>query len=195
MDEPAQWSRHAQRKHPRFRLGAGAAVLIIMVSLAASVVVTMFGTDTAHSSRLPTPSASAAPKRIYVHVLGEVSSPDLYELDSGSRVADAISAAGGLTDDADPAAVNLARVLNDGEQIDVPAVGDEKEETPDGDKVSINQASADDLEALPQIGPSLAQRIIAWRDENGPFQTIDDLKNVSGIGDKTLAMFRDLISL
>lgn len=195
MEEPAQWARHAQRKHPRFRLGAGAAVLIIMAALAASVVVTMFRTETAHSSRLPTPSASAAaPEQIYVHVLGEVVSPGLYQLDPGSRVADAVDAADGLKDEADPTAVNLARVLNDGEQIDVPAVGEEKQ-SGDSDKVSINQASAGELEALPQIGPSLAQRIIAWREEHGPFQDIDDLKEVSGIGDKTLGMFRDLITL
>lgn len=166
-----------------------------MAALAASVVVTMFRTETAHSSRLPTPSASAAaPEQIYVHVLGEVVSPGLYQLDPGSRVADAVDAADGLKDEADPTAVNLARVLNDGEQIDVPAVGEEKQ-SGDSDKVSINQASAGELEALPQIGPSLAQRIIAWREEHGPFQDIDDLKEVSGIGDKTLGMFRDLITL
>lgn len=131
---------------------------------------------------------------LYVHVLGEVAKPGLYVLDLDARLVDAIAAAGGTTDAADLAAVNLARALTDGEQIVVPAVG-VAAATPGGPaadgKIDLNTADQAALETLPRIGPAMAQRIIAWREENGRFQSVDDLLAVPGIGEKMLESLRD----
>ena len=133
---------------------------------------------------------------LFVHVSGEVANPGLVELPSGSRVANAIQAAGGLTGEADPVSVNLARPLTDGEQIIVAAkFGGEGAETQVGDQpattrgmqsglVNVNTADASQLATLPGIGEALASRIVADRQVNGPFSSIEDVKRVSGIGDK-----------
>lgn len=133
---------------------------------------------------------------LYVHVLGEVGHPGLYELDAGARVVDALAAAGGTTDAADLAAINLARLLTDGEQLRVPSVEEraaEDEGNADDGLIDLNTADQAALETLPRIGPALAQRIIAWRDEHGRFASVDDLLAVSGIGEKMLAGMRDLV--
>lgn len=135
---------------------------------------------------------------LYVHVLGEVTAPGLYILDADARLVDALAAAGGTLDTADLRAVNLARQLSDGEQIIVPALGDEPESGAgssgggvgaDG-LIDLNSADQAALETLPRIGPALAQRIIEWREENGRFRSVDDLLAVSGIGEKLLAGVR-----
>ena len=134
---------------------------------------------------------------LYVHVLGSVERPGLYVLDLDARVVDAVAAAGGTTTDADLSVVNLARVIEDGEQIVVPAVGATSDAPgggappPGDDRVDLNTADQSALEALPRIGPALAERIIAWREENGRFASIDDLLAVPGIGEKLLAGLRD----
>jgi competence protein ComEA len=134
---------------------------------------------------------------IFVHILGAVTRPGLYQLREGDRVVDAVAAAGGFTDGADDAQVNLARFLSDGEQITVPLIG----ATPAGPagtsngKVNINTADATALETLPRVGPAMAARIIAWRDANGRFTTVDDLRSVSGIGDRTFDALKDLITV
>ncbi len=132
---------------------------------------------------------------LYVHVLGAVATPGLYVLDPGARLVDALAAAGGTTDAADLAAVNLARVLEDGEQITVPTVGagpDASGVASSGDdRIDLNSADQAALETLPRIGPALAARIIAWREENGRFRSVDDLLAVPGIGEKLLAGIRD----
>jgi competence protein ComEA len=107
---------------------------------------------------------------------------------------DAVAAAGGTTDDADLTAINLARVLADGEQIIVPVIGAAAETggtTPGDDRVDLNTADQAALESLPRIGPALAERIITWREENGRFASVDDLLAVPGIGEKLLAGIRD----
>lgn len=137
---------------------------------------------------------------IVVHVAGEVARPGLVRLTPGSRVADAIAAAGGATADAQLAAINLAGTLADGVQVVVPGVG------PDGavqaagtagavddGRVRVNQADASALDALPGVGPVLAERIVSHRDLNGPFQAIEDLLDVPGIGESKLAAMRDAI--
>jgi competence protein ComEA len=133
---------------------------------------------------------------IFVHVLGEVARPGLYELREGDRVVDAVAAAGGMTDAADPAGVNLARLLSDGEQLAVPAVGEVVASAPgivaDG-RVDLNTADAAALDTLPRIGPAMAQRIIEWRESNGPISSVDDLLAVSGIGTKTVEALRPLV--
>ncbi len=139
--------------------------------------------------------ASEASGDLYVHVLGAVERPGLYVLDLDARLVDAVAAAGGTTDDADLAAVNLARILADGEQIVVPTLGAASDATgaapPGDDRVDLNSADQAALETLPRIGPALAERIIAWREENGRFASVDDLLAVPGIGEKLLAGIRD----
>ncbi|WP_302389837.1 ComEA family DNA-binding protein [Eggerthella sinensis] len=153
--------------------------------------------------------AEAAPARIAVHVGGAVAEPGVRELDEGARVQDAVDAAGGFAEGAARDALNLARVLVDGEQIVVPtldevaaaASGGAGESgtatlqgaTTAGGKVNLNRATAAELDALPGVGPSTAEKIVADREANGPFGTVEDLKRVSGIGDKKFADLADLV--
>lgn len=134
---------------------------------------------------------------LFVHIVGEVKAPGMYQLPFGARLVDAVFAAGGLTSDADNASVNLARELSDGEQVVVYKVGEEGSAANgnQGGLVSINRAGDKQLEELPGIGPALAARIIAWREANGGFKSKNDLLKVSGIGDSILAGFIDLITL
>jgi competence protein ComEA len=138
------------------------------------------------SIELPVVASSAVPiADVVVHVAGRVKEPGLIRLPAGSRVADAIEAAGGAVKSRDLDSVNLARVLVDGEQIQVGVAA----ESGDGG-ININSASASELEDLPGVGPVLAQRIVEWRTANGPFTSIDDLGQVSGIGTSVLEQVR-----
>ena len=149
--------------------------------------------------------APVVEKTIFVHVEGAVAAPGLFELSEGSRVYDAIQAAGGFTEDARHDAVNLARVLTDGEQIIVPTIQTEggSDDTPStaaspgtaAGKVNINTADAATLDTLPGIGASTAAKIVADREANGPFKTIEDLKRVSGIGDKKFTQLEGCITV
>jgi competence protein ComEA len=134
---------------------------------------------------------------VYVHIVGEVASPGMYQLPFGARLVDAVFAAGGLTDQADNSSVNLARELSDGEQVVVYKIGDVAETggSSPGGLISINRATAEQLEDLPGIGPALSARIIAYRDANGGFKAKEDLLNVSGIGDSIFSGLTDLITL
>ena len=134
---------------------------------------------------------------LYVHVVGEVVSPGMYQLPIGARLVDAVFAAGGLTDEADNASVNLARELTDGEQIIVFSISQEGQSTGTNSSglISLNRAGDKELEELPGIGPALAGRIIAWREANGGFKSIEDLLKVSGIGESLLSGVIDLVTL
>ncbi len=134
---------------------------------------------------------------VYVHIVGEVASPGMYQLPLGARLVDAVFAAGGLTEQADNSSVNLARQLSDGEQVVVYKIGDVAETggSAPGGLISINRATAEQLEELPGIGPALSARIIAYRDANGGFKAKEDLLNVSGIGDSIFSGLTDLITL
>lgn len=152
---------------------------------------------------------------VYVHVVGAVSEPGVVKLRAGARVQDAIDAAGGATDAAVLEGVNLARVVADGEQLLVPdaeaietmeATGPAAEgpvahagagvTAPSSEGlININTADAALLETLPRVGPALAGRIIDWRTQNGGFQNVDQLLEVSGIGAKTLEGFRDRVTV
>lgn len=141
---------------------------------------------------------------VLVHVAGAVRRPGVVELVAGDRVADAIAAAGGVLPDASVLSLNLARPLVDGEQVVVPttaaASGDgaaravDDPRLPDG-RLDLNRATATDLEELPGVGPVLAGRIIAHRDEHGPFSEPVELRAVSGIGEATWASLRDLVGV
>ncbi|MGW2095321.1 helix-hairpin-helix domain-containing protein [Promicromonospora sukumoe] len=162
------------------------------------------------------PMGEAATGGLLVHVVGEVARPGLVTLSDGARVADAVEAAGGVTRKGDLTAVNLARTVVDGEQLYVPKPG---EPVPggaapgtggsaasgagaggaasgaagggSGGTVDINTADAVGLEALPGVGPSIAQAIIEWRETNGAFASVDELDDVPGIGPATLDELRD----
>ncbi|MBN2176844.1 MAG: helix-hairpin-helix domain-containing protein [Demequinaceae bacterium] len=128
--------------------------------------------------------------RVVVHVTGAVESPGVMTLEGGSRVVDAVEAAGGLTPEADQSAINLARIVGDGEQIYVPLLGEGGQ-----GRVNLNRATSAELEGLPGIGPVLAERIVADRNENGPFTALDDLSRVPGIGDAMISEIASMASV
>lgn len=139
-------------------------------------------------------------KPLVVQVSGAVAREGLYTIDTGKRVGDAIDAAGGLTAGADTAKINLAARLIDGQQVHVPAkqapVALASASIPaSGALLNINAASKSELEALPGIGPSLAQAVLDYRDEHGAFLRVEDLLNVPGIGEGILARIRGLITV
>lgn len=147
--------------------------------------------DTPPSGQAPAGSAeatAAAMAEVTVYVSGEVAKPGIVRLPEGSRVVDAVEKAGGMSGEADANALNLARLLVDGEHILVPRPGQpvRVEEAADA-PVSLSTASAQELEELPGVGPSLAEKIIKHREENGPFSSVEDLMNVKGIGEAKLA--------
>jgi len=149
-----------------------------------------------------TSGAAAGP--ILVDVAGWVRHPGVYEFASGDRVVDAIEAAGGARPGAELATLNLAAPLADGSQVLVPKRGEiavpGSATAPGGSAsgdalVNVNTASATDLEALPGVGEVIAQAIVDYRTQHGRFRTVDDLLDVSGIGDATLAEIRDLVTV
>lgn len=131
---------------------------------------------------------------LHVHVVGEVLQPGLYQLDFGSRVSDAVAAAGGFTISALQTSVNLARQLSDGEQVVVLSSESEMGSSESG-LVSLNRATIAELDSLPGIGPALAERIIKHRQATGGFSTIEQLQEVSGIGDRVFADIAPLVTL
>lgn len=179
-------------------------------------------TATGVPSSTPTAGAAGA---VVVHVVGQVATPGVYRMAAGARVGDAVSAAGGATRAADLTAVNLARVLVDGEQIHVPKPG-EVVAAPGGGPgagspgagsggaggagggsgggtgagsaggtVSLNSANLSEFDTLPGVGPVLAQRILDWRTEHGRFTSVEELGEVSGIGEKLLAQLTPKVTL
>lgn len=134
-----------------------------------------------------------------VHVSGWVARPGVVEVPEGSRVSDAIAAAGGARPGVDLTSLNLARVVADGQQIVVPSPGEGPvagvpSADVDSGPLSLNAATAQDLEQLPGVGPVLAERIIAHRDSRGGFDRVEDLLEVPGIGEAKLASIRDLVA-
>lgn len=156
---------------------------------------------------------------IAVHIIGAVPRPGLYEFAEGARIQDAINAAGGLLASANVETINLAALLEDGQQLNIPyKAGEEPSitsndgsntddsslvlpgstgtpEVSDTELININTASLEELDSLDGIGPTVAQRIIDYRDENGPFQTIEDILNVPGIGPATFDQIKDQITV
>ncbi len=143
-----------------------------------------------------------APSPIRVHVTGAVLAPGVYKLPEGSIVQGAVEAAGGPAADADLERINLAVELRDQQQVYVPRQGEENPPSlvsGGGDSattpVNINTAMSAELETLPRIGPTTAQRIMEYREASGPFGTIEDIQNVPGIGPATFEGLKDLITV
>lgn len=153
------------------------------------------------------PAPTAQP--IVVHVVGAVPRPGVYEFPKGARVRDAILAAGGLLTDADVGIINMAALLQDGQRLEIPSLSGtpgtpSAVTTPaagttpapsSGDLININTASLVQLDSLPGIGPTIAQHIVDYRTEHGPFQSINDLMNVAGIGATTFEKLKNLITV
>ena len=149
------------------------------------------------------------PVMLAIHVSGAVKNPDkVYYLEDGKRVADAVEAAGGIVKEADLSQLNLARKLQDGERIYVPHEGEEIQgestaggimqdivENQEKPLTNINLASTIELMELPGIGQTYAERIVEYREANGGFQDIEEIKNVSGIGDSTFEKIKDRITV
>lgn len=153
-------------------------------------------------------TANSPAGEVTVHVAGEVKNPGVMTLPAGSRVTDAVQAAGGMTHDADPSALNLAQPLNDGEQIKVPKVGEPEVSggvsgSSDGassgasgaGKININTASEKELQELPGVGPATSEAIIKHREENGRFESIEQLEDVPGIGPAILERLTPLVTV
>lgn len=166
------------------------AALSLAVALALVVALVWWSArppDASASAGDPVGLASVSTLPLVVDVAGAVASPGVMELPAGARVRDAIDAAGGFLDGADRSSINLARPLVDGEQVYVPVAGEDR-----AGPVNVNGADAAALEALPGIGPVLAERIVADRAANGPFVSIQDLDRVSGIGPSLVARLAGL---
>ena len=169
----------------------------VAVASPGEVVTLSTPTQTAVSG---TPSPSKRASKIVVHVLGAVRRPGLVRLPESSRVQDAIDAAGGLTHRADPGELNLAQLLNDGQQVVIGTTRDPAGEvrdqpgsagtasggSPTG-AVDLNRADQSQLEQLPGVGPVTAQAMLTWRQQHGRFNRIEELQEVDGIGPKTYA--------
>jgi competence protein ComEA len=150
----------------------------------------------------PTVPPTPAPVRVYVS--GATNHPGVYTLSPHSLVDDALKAAGGATTEADLDHINLALEVHDQQQVYVPRKGESVQPVPSAaseiapqsaTRININTATLTELDQLPKIGPSTAQRIIDFRTKNGPFKKAEDLKNVSGIGDVTFEGLKDLITV
>ncbi len=161
-------------------------------------------TETA-SAVAPTPTVA-----IRVHVVGAVATPGVYVLGADARIIDAVQAAGGLTGEADPEAINLADRVGDGQQVRVPLRGAAPRPslTPmlqgaaasastagAAALINLNTATAAELEQLPGIGPALAARIVQDREQNGPFATTEEIMRVSGIGEAIYARIREQVAV
>jgi len=214
LDDVVPEDREDPRRKLRWRVGVGAVIVAGLAAIACAVVastLSSLGHTTTipvelTSTRKPGVSSSSQPASapamsqsggILVHVVGAVRIPGIYQVDAGARVLDAVMAAGGFTESAQQCAVNMARAVTDGEQITIP-LGDANDCTSTAaasKKVSLNRASLAELDALPGIGPTLAQRIIDWRTAHGSFTALTQLSQVSGVSDKLFASVKDQLAL
>lgn len=197
-----------------FALGVGFLALRQRAQPAPIEIIPPQPTATIAATAVAPPTVTASQIRVYV--TGAVLHPAVYELNPDSIIDDAVRAAGGFSRDANQAGINLAQGVQDGMQVYVPNIADEVAPPPIvsgggagatggvpsrlgpdlfAGLVNINRATAAELEALPGIGPSTAAQIIAFRDANGPFTTLESILDVPGIGEAKLAAIRDLISI
>jgi len=204
------------------RILAYAAVGVVVLGVGVRYLAAQHGADgqAVHMVLAPVPSAAAsappgltastppvAPAELVVDVAGAVRRPGVYHLPQGSRVCDLVEAAGGALPTAELAAVNLAARLADGQQVVVPKRGQALPAASVGGggsaggavgpaaPVNLNSATLEQLDALPGVGPSTAQKIIDYRTAHGGFRSVGDLKNVSGIGDVRFEALKDLVTV
>jgi competence protein ComEA len=169
------------------------------------------------ATETPAPPSTPTPAPVRVYITGAVVNSDVYFLPPGSIVKDAIQAAGGLTTEADTVQINQALELKDQQHIHIPRIGEENPPPPiqggldspqpvgneagdvvgpaTGGLINLNTATLEELDKLPGIGPAIAQRIIDYRENVGPFITIEEITQVSGIGEVTFSKIRDLITV
>jgi competence protein ComEA len=177
---------------------------LALVAVAVAIVAAAIVWFTRPAADLVTPApvvtANPAPETtggvIVVAVSGRVRFPGLVRLQPGTRVADAITAAGGALPGTDLTGINLARKLVDGELIvvGVPGLAQGADGAGPGGKVNLNTATLAQLDGLPGVGPVLAQRILSYRDRHGPFRSVGELRQVEGIGDAKFEQLKDLVS-
>lgn len=200
-DAPVVVPRRVQAAHVR---------VLVAIAVAAGVLLTWWllaerpRTAPAVPVSLPaasTPSSTSTPGELVIDVAGKVKRPGIVVLPAGSRVHEAVAKAGGVRGGVDTSGLNMARVLTDGEQILVgtppaPAAGTAAASRAgeSGAPISLAAATLEQLDTLPGIGPVTAQAIIDHRTEHGPFASVDDLLDVSGIGEATLADIRDQVT-
>jgi competence protein ComEA len=187
----------------RARALAYAVALLVLLTIAGRVVLDRGqARPTEGTQSVAFEVEDAPPREFVVHVAGAVAQPGLYRLPEGSRIDDAIAEAGGAKPKAELDLVNLAAPLADGQQVVVPlrgsagAVGGvEAGAASPGGKVHLNSATLEQLDELPGVGPVTAQQILAYRDANGAFRSVDELDAVPGIGPATLEQLRPLVDL
>ena len=160
-------------------IGSGAAQTIRKISVEREILASL--------------NSAAEQDNIKVNVRGAVNNADVYELPRGSRVSDAVSAAGGLSDNAARNHTNLADFVEDGDDIYIPSA-DAQTKNNDG-RININTASLSELKSLSGVGDVTAQKIIDYREANGSFTSISQLKNIEGIGDKTFENIKEFVAL
>lgn len=180
-------------------------IVFAAVALAVGLVLLMRVLDGGSRARAPVPvlrtathARAPASAQLVVDVAGAVRRPGLYHLPAGTRIADAVAAAGGASARADVTLVNLAAPLADGEQVLVPVRGAGGAASAGAAPsptapVDLNTASAEQLDALPGVGPTTAQKIIDFRQTHGPFRSVDDLEAVPGIGPSKVAQLKGLV--
>ena len=171
--------------------------------------------DSGKEIEIPETVDNELPVSVVVYVCGAVVNPGVYELSEGSRIDDAVIAAGGFSEDADRTYVNLAARLSDGSKLQIPTLSETSDETlakeinsfdtedngsgpgasDGGGLININTASQTELATLPGIGEGIAGKIIKYRDENGSFKSIEDIMKVSGIKDKLFSKIKDQITV
>jgi competence protein ComEA len=171
----------------------------------ASPISSVNGMEDSFPNEVETPQQPSIqePEKIIVDVKGQVKMPGVYQSSHGERVIDVINRSGGLTENADESQVNFAEHVQDAMVIYIPAKGEDGLAVPSGsvtqndssDKININKANETQLQEIPGIGPAKASAIIEYRELNGSFKSIDDIKNITGIGDKTFEKLKDSISV
>jgi competence protein ComEA len=218
---PSEWGSPVERLVDRLRAlrgdpRVGVAALLVVALVVGFVWYRLGSTDPGESSRTTRPPASAtsatsgtAPDaknggQVTVHVAGAVAKPGVYELDADARVIDAVESAGGGAPDADLNRLNLAAKVADGQRVLVQRVGEAA--APPGAPgsgasadttalINLNSATPVELEALPGIGPTLAEAIIAERERRGGFRSVNELRDVRGIGEKRFADLKDKVTI
>ncbi len=215
---PLDWSARVAAVRARFGwrlLVVVGGVALVVVVAGATVLLRLTPNSVAPEDQLPVAQPEAAPSAlasagppagsqgsgtvVVADIAGAVRKPGLYRLAVGARVADLVHAAGGLTADADRARVRLAALVRDGDHVVVPREGepggDEAAGSAPSGPLDLNTATAEQLDALPGIGPATAQAIVEDRARNGPFRTVDDLARVRGIGPAKVEALRDLVTV